>query len=75
MSGRLDGQVGIVTGAASGFGRATANRFAEEGARVVIVDLDEPRGAVVVDEVRAAGTDALPRGRRRLDARGRARKR
>ena len=58
VSGRLDGQVGIVTGAASGFGRATANRFAEEGARVVIVDLDEPRGAVVVDEVRAAGTDA-----------------
>ena len=58
VSGRLDGQVGIVTGAASGFGRATANRFAEEGARVVIVDLDEPRGAGVVDEVRAAGTDA-----------------
>jgi len=58
VSGRLDGQVGIVTGAASGFGRATANRFAEEGARVVIVDLDEPRGSGVVDEVRAAGTDA-----------------
>jgi 3-oxoacyl-[acyl-carrier protein] reductase len=58
VSGRLDGQVAIVTGAASGFGRATANRFAEEGARVVIVDLDERRGADVVDEVRAAGTDA-----------------
>ena len=47
--GRLDGKVAIVTGAASGFGRATALRFAQEGARVVIADLDEPRGAAVVD--------------------------
>jgi NAD(P)-dependent dehydrogenase (short-subunit alcohol dehydrogenase family) len=56
--GRLDGKVAIVTGGASGFGRATVLRFAREGARVVLVDLDEPRGRGVVDEVRAAGSDA-----------------
>jgi NAD(P)-dependent dehydrogenase (short-subunit alcohol dehydrogenase family) len=55
--GRLEEKVAIVTGGASGFGRATALRFAREGARVVVVDLDEPRGAGVVDEVRAAGSD------------------
>ena len=56
--GRLDGKVAIVTGAASGFGRATALHFAREGARVVVADLDEPRGAAVVDEVKDAGSDA-----------------
>ena len=56
--GRLDGKVAIVTGAASGFGRATALRFAREGARVVVADLDEPRGAGVVEEVRSGGSDA-----------------
>jgi NAD(P)-dependent dehydrogenase (short-subunit alcohol dehydrogenase family) len=55
--GRLAGKVAIVTGGASGFGRATALRFAQEGARVVVVDLDEPRGAAVVDEVKGAGSD------------------
>ncbi|HEY3669463.1 MAG TPA: SDR family NAD(P)-dependent oxidoreductase [Acidimicrobiia bacterium] len=49
--GRLDGKVAIVTGGASGFGRATVLRFAREGARVVVVDLDEPRGRAVVEEV------------------------
>ena len=55
--GRLDGKVAIVTGGASGFGRATALRFAREGARVVVVDLDAPGGAGVVDEVQAVGSD------------------
>ena len=49
--GRLDGKVAIVTGGASGFGRATVVRFAREGARVVVVDLDEPRGRAVLDEL------------------------
>ena len=55
--GRLDGKVAIVTGGASGFGRATALRFASEGAQVVVVDLDQPRGTGVVDELRAKGSD------------------
>jgi NAD(P)-dependent dehydrogenase (short-subunit alcohol dehydrogenase family) len=38
--GRLDGRVAIITGAASGIGRATAERFVEEGARVFAADLD-----------------------------------
>ncbi len=59
MSGRLERKVAIVTGAASGFGRATALRFAREGARVVVVDLDEARGAATVDEIRAAGSSGL----------------
>ena len=43
--GRFDGRVAIVTGAARGIGFATAQRFAEEGARVAILDLDEGQAA------------------------------
>jgi NAD(P)-dependent dehydrogenase (short-subunit alcohol dehydrogenase family) len=39
MDGRFDGKVVVVTGAAGGIGRATAIRFAREGARLVLVDL------------------------------------
>jgi 3-oxoacyl-[acyl-carrier protein] reductase len=51
-------QAVIVTGAASGFGRATALRFGREGAGVVVVDLDEDRAAATVDEIRALGSEA-----------------
>ena len=40
MSNRLEGRVAIITGGASGLGRATARRFAEEGADLVLADLN-----------------------------------
>src|SRR5690606_28095284 len=54
-----DGKVAIVTGAANGIGRATALRFAAEGARVVAADVDDAGGSATVDAVKAAGGDAV----------------
>jgi NAD(P)-dependent dehydrogenase (short-subunit alcohol dehydrogenase family) len=51
MAGRLDGRVAVVTGGCSGIGLATARRFAEEGARVVIGDLDDTGGKAVAEEL------------------------
>ena len=47
----LAGKVAIVTGAASGIGRAVAERFAEEGAHVVVTDIDEALAAEVADAI------------------------
>lgn len=44
MAGRLDGKVAVVTGGCSGIGLATVRRFVEEGAKVVVGDLDDERG-------------------------------
>ena len=51
MAGRLQDRVAIVTGGVGGIGLATARRFADEGAKVVVVDLDDQRGAEVADEL------------------------
>jgi NAD(P)-dependent dehydrogenase (short-subunit alcohol dehydrogenase family) len=52
--GRLDGRVAVITGGASGMGRATVLRFLAEGARVVVADLNEEHGAALLREVDGA---------------------
>jgi NAD(P)-dependent dehydrogenase (short-subunit alcohol dehydrogenase family) len=55
----LDGSVVIVTGAGRGIGRGEAIELAREGARVVVNELDPEVGQSVVDEITAAGGDAV----------------
>lgn len=71
MTGRLEGKVAIITGAGSGFGEGMAKRFAEEGARVIVADLNgaeaarvaaeigEAAGAVTADVTVAADVEAM----------------
>ena len=60
MAGRLEGKVAIVTGAGSGIGRATARRFAAEGAKVVIADLNgaEETADLIGENAYWVGADA-----------------
>lgn len=55
---RLEGRVALVTGAASGIGRATALRLASEGAAVAVTDIQDEAGATAVEEIKAAGGKA-----------------
>src|SRR5579864_2275558 len=57
--GKLDGKVAVITGAASGMGRATAVRFAREGAAVVVADLNAPAGEETISDIIAAGGSAV----------------
>ncbi len=58
LSRSIVGKVALVTGAASGMGRATAYLFADEGARVAVVDVNASGVDAVVEEIRSAGGDA-----------------
>lgn len=57
--GWLQGKVAVITGGANGMGRATAVLFAQEGARVVIADVDGVAGQQVADEITAQGGQAI----------------
>lgn len=56
---RLEGKVAIVTGAASGMGKAIAEGYAKEGAKVVVSDLNFAGAEAVVEEIKAAGGAAI----------------
>ena len=58
MTGRVAGKVAIITGGASGIGRACALRLAEEGAAVVLTDIQDESGHAVAAEINAAGGSA-----------------
>lgn len=54
----LDGKTAVITGAGSGIGRASALRFAEERANIVVADIAEKTGRETVDLIENAGGDA-----------------
>lgn len=56
---RIEGQVAIITGAGSGIGRATALRFASEGAYTIAADLDEATAGATAEAIRGEGNEAI----------------
>ena len=59
MSGRLDGMVAVITGAASGIGAGTARRFVDEGASVVLADIQQEIGESLAAELGDSAAFAL----------------
>jgi NAD(P)-dependent dehydrogenase (short-subunit alcohol dehydrogenase family) len=58
MTGRVEGKVALVTGAANGIGRSAALMLAREGAKLVATDLQDDRGEGLLHELRAAGCES-----------------
>ena len=58
MTGRLDGKTALVTGAGSGFGAGIARRFAAEGAKLLLADINGDAAAAVASEIGAAACRA-----------------
>jgi 3-oxoacyl-[acyl-carrier protein] reductase len=59
MTNRLAGKVAIITGGGHGIGKAYVRRFAEEGAKVIIAELDGPAGDALAEELTAEGHDVI----------------
>jgi len=59
MAMRLEGKVALITGAGSGIGRATAEMFSREGAKVAVVDLSPEAGEQTVESIHEAGGDSI----------------
>jgi NAD(P)-dependent dehydrogenase (short-subunit alcohol dehydrogenase family) len=59
VADRLKGKIALVTGGASGIGRAGSILMAREGAQIVVADIDVARAETVVGEIEAAGGEAL----------------
>jgi NAD(P)-dependent dehydrogenase (short-subunit alcohol dehydrogenase family) len=59
MGSQFEGKVALVTGAASGIGEATALAFADEGASVVVADIQADKGHAVLDAIKAKGVPAM----------------
>jgi NAD(P)-dependent dehydrogenase (short-subunit alcohol dehydrogenase family) len=68
MAGRLEGKVAVVTGGCSGIGLATVRRFAEEGAKVVVGDLDDARGKEIATEIGGTYVHADVTDKEQVDA-------
>src|SRR5688572_23171338 len=57
--GRIAGKSAVITGAALGIGRATAERFAQEGARLVLNDINEPALSSLTEQLQARGIEVV----------------